>query len=368
MATFSDHWHVLLDPSNTSNYFKVPVVVKAQDYYPFGMEMPGRTYSANGEYRFGFNGKESDKNGEWGGLTHYDYGFRIYNPAVARFLSIDPLTKSYPMLTPYQFASNTPIQAIDLDGLEAWIVNYNHYNDGTTELEFVFDEEVERTTGVYLHFNYPMSEDINDTELYTYTEGTASYSDFPEQFPNFSEGYFGETSRERTDGRDLLSFDARGALHQGGMGVGLKAFGLKGGAYVGVNEADILAFSANTDLDNRYIIDIDGHIGRNGDEVWDRGFEFGLITGFEYREEWPQSEANYYGGSGPNKNTILEYSGGIANIEHNLTNKETAMTWNFGGKLGLGIIGGEVEVNIKINLPSKRKYTEYETKVLEFSN
>ncbi len=34
-------------------------------------------------------------------------------------LSVDPLTKSYPMLTPYQFASNTPITAIDLDGLEA---------------------------------------------------------------------------------------------------------------------------------------------------------------------------------------------------------------------------------------------------------
>ena len=31
---------------------------------------------------------------------------------------MDPLTKSYPMLTPYQFASNTPIKFIDLDGLE----------------------------------------------------------------------------------------------------------------------------------------------------------------------------------------------------------------------------------------------------------
>lgn len=36
----------------------------------------------------------------------------------ARFLSVDPLTKDYPELTPYQFASNTPILCIDLDGLE----------------------------------------------------------------------------------------------------------------------------------------------------------------------------------------------------------------------------------------------------------
>jgi hypothetical protein len=38
-----------------------PVVVSAQDYYAFGMMMPGRTYSAQGGvYRYGFNGKEND--------------------------------------------------------------------------------------------------------------------------------------------------------------------------------------------------------------------------------------------------------------------------------------------------------------------
>lgn len=42
----------------------------------------------------------------------------IPEDALTRFLSVDPLTKKYPELTPYQFASNTPIQAIDLDGLE----------------------------------------------------------------------------------------------------------------------------------------------------------------------------------------------------------------------------------------------------------
>ena len=78
---------------------------------------PGRKYNF-GDYRYGFNGKENDSNGEFSSLTHYDYGFRIYNPAVGRFLSVDPLTRSYPWYTPYQFAGNKPIWAIDLDGLE----------------------------------------------------------------------------------------------------------------------------------------------------------------------------------------------------------------------------------------------------------
>ena len=43
---------------------------------------------------------------------------RIYDPRLGRFLSVDPLTKEYSMLTPYQFASNRPIDGIDLDGLE----------------------------------------------------------------------------------------------------------------------------------------------------------------------------------------------------------------------------------------------------------
>ena len=87
------------------------------DYYPFGWEMPGRKYNS-AEYRYGFNGKEKDQDGEFGSITNYDYGFRIYNPAIGRFLSVDPLTKEYPMFTPYQFAANSPIWGVDLDGLE----------------------------------------------------------------------------------------------------------------------------------------------------------------------------------------------------------------------------------------------------------
>ncbi len=82
--------------------------------------MPGRT---SGDYRYGFNGKEKDKDGEIGSLTHYDYGFRIYNPGIGRFLSVDALMNKFASLTPYQFASNMPIVAIDLDGLEAYTVH-----------------------------------------------------------------------------------------------------------------------------------------------------------------------------------------------------------------------------------------------------
>ena len=80
-------------------------------------------------YRYGFNGKEKDDEGLGGGGITYDYGFRIYNPGLGRFLSIDPLAKDFPWYTPYQFAGNKPIAAIDMDGLEEFIVVNYYYNN-----------------------------------------------------------------------------------------------------------------------------------------------------------------------------------------------------------------------------------------------
>jgi RHS repeat-associated protein len=72
---------------------------------------------ATSNYRYGFNGKEMD-NEISGSGNQYDYGFRIYNPRLGRFLSVDPLSAKYPFYTPYSFAGNKPIQCIDLDGAE----------------------------------------------------------------------------------------------------------------------------------------------------------------------------------------------------------------------------------------------------------
>lgn len=64
--------------------------------------------------------RKKDPSGQWSNQSHYDYGFRIYNPTIGKFLSVDPLAKSYPWYTPYQFAGNNPIKFIDLDGLEEY--------------------------------------------------------------------------------------------------------------------------------------------------------------------------------------------------------------------------------------------------------
>ncbi|SFW81842.1 RHS repeat protein [Chitinophaga sancti] len=82
----------------------------------------GVSYGIDGKgYRYGFNGKENDGEVKGEG-NEQDYGMRVYDPRIGKFLSVDPLTMLYPHYTPYQFAGNTPLQAIDLDGAEEWKV------------------------------------------------------------------------------------------------------------------------------------------------------------------------------------------------------------------------------------------------------
>jgi len=72
---------------------------------------------SGGSYRYGFNGKENDNEVKGIG-NQQDYGMRIYDPRLGRFLSVDPLTINYPWNSPYSYAEGDPINYEDLDGLE----------------------------------------------------------------------------------------------------------------------------------------------------------------------------------------------------------------------------------------------------------
>jgi len=87
----------------------------------------GHSYIPQGRirsYRFGFNGQEKD-NEVYGEGNAYSFEYRIHDPRLGRFLSIDPLSANYPFYSPYAFAGNNPIQFVDLEGLEPGVKRYN---------------------------------------------------------------------------------------------------------------------------------------------------------------------------------------------------------------------------------------------------
>jgi RHS repeat-associated protein len=78
------------------------------------MQMKERTFAAE-DYTYGFNGQEQDTE-LLGGAVSFKY--RIHDPRIGRFLSVDPLAPEYPWYTPYQFAGNKVIAHSELEGLE----------------------------------------------------------------------------------------------------------------------------------------------------------------------------------------------------------------------------------------------------------
>jgi RHS repeat-associated protein len=91
-------------------------VLQEQAYYPFGMMMAeGNLPVSSPPDHYGYNGKEMQM--EFG-LGWLDYGFRFYAPDMGRFFSVDPLAEDFKHLTTYQYASNSPVWMIDIDGLE----------------------------------------------------------------------------------------------------------------------------------------------------------------------------------------------------------------------------------------------------------
>jgi RHS repeat-associated protein len=98
------------DGNGTIDYYNADVI-SATDYYPGGMQLPGRSFSSGSKYRYGFNGKENDKDA---GEGIQDYGMRIYDCRLGRWYSTDNVEKA--TLSPYQFSDNNPLNMIDPDG------------------------------------------------------------------------------------------------------------------------------------------------------------------------------------------------------------------------------------------------------------
>ncbi len=107
-------------------------VLNESHYYPFGLKhekynteeyefvngIPTGVVLApltgGSSYKYKYNGKELQ---DELGLNMYDYGARNYDPAIGRWMNIDPLAEQFASLSPYVYAANNPVVFIDPDGM-----------------------------------------------------------------------------------------------------------------------------------------------------------------------------------------------------------------------------------------------------------
>ena len=99
-------------------YDKNLQILEENNYYAFGLRQEGYNNVKNPSngLKYKYNGKELQ---DELGLNFYDYGARNYDPALGRWMNIDPLAEKSRKFSPYTYALDNPVYFIDPDGMQA---------------------------------------------------------------------------------------------------------------------------------------------------------------------------------------------------------------------------------------------------------
>ena len=90
------------------------------EYYPFGFTFNSyqRENSVANQYLYNRKEKQDEL-----GLDWLSYGFRNYDPAIARWMVVDQLADAYVDFSPYAYVLNNPLKFVDPDGKKVLYVN-----------------------------------------------------------------------------------------------------------------------------------------------------------------------------------------------------------------------------------------------------
>lgn len=94
------------------DHIKSPIV-QVDDYYAFGLTFNSYLRENATPQDYLYNGKELQGELNLGWL---DYGARMYDPTIARWMAVDPLAEKMRRWSPYNYCFDNPLRFIDPDG------------------------------------------------------------------------------------------------------------------------------------------------------------------------------------------------------------------------------------------------------------
>jgi RHS repeat-associated protein len=132
-------------------------------------ELSAQTRAA--AYSFGFQGQEKDDELHGATGTSFAFEYRMHDPRVGRFLSLDPLSAKYPHNSPYAFSENRVIDGVELEGLEVSLVNPEQdkcdgvHEDDTGLQRAAANQKDQTAEHIYSHGNWQQLLDCSSGHL-----------------------------------------------------------------------------------------------------------------------------------------------------------------------------------------------------------
>ena len=187
---FNDHLGNVRAVIDMNNYH-----IQYNHYYPFGLPMAETSDGKQDEQPYKYNGKEFERKN---GLNWMDYGARMYDTALGRFTTMDPLAEKYYGWSPYAYCRSNPILRRDPNG--EWDVTVHVYNNRDV-FGYGFLNVVDRQ-GNIVYSTTVRVEGSNDAKNgYNKRDRTKTYADTPtgqynikgwsDRLPNLNEAAYG---------------------------------------------------------------------------------------------------------------------------------------------------------------------------------
>lgn len=108
--------------------------------------------------------KDDEVHGSTG--TGLDFGARLYDPRVGRWLSLDPLAAKYPYLSPYTYTADNPILFVDVNGEDFFIRNVFARYKFKSAMKVMFSKEVCKDVAEAFQFKHgKLSIDLGKIEI-----------------------------------------------------------------------------------------------------------------------------------------------------------------------------------------------------------